>query len=258
MVCVCTSFANRPSPHVRPAEATRIAGCPLGYGDTSTDAANSTYGYDTLNRLTSRTSPSITRGWFYEANGNRQTETGTAASTYMIARPRDRVSETVCSVRQLDGVDSSLSIETKVMLAPVIAEQLQTTTVDVLSSLKSGAWTILYVNPHDADESFLFYSGDPLTSRYVTLGWRSHSKRRIINPYVRTGWARIAIDICSSIASAKAWGRMPSGTSYTSTAGQPTLIGPFRPIRLAIAAHAHAASGSADPTSIGNAGPCVD
>lgn len=68
-----------------------------------------------------------------------------------------------------DDINSSLGTETKMMLAPVIAKQLQTTTVDVLSSFKSGAWTILYVNPHDADEAFLFYSGDPLTSRYVTL-----------------------------------------------------------------------------------------
>jgi 2-C-methyl-D-erythritol 4-phosphate cytidylyltransferase len=75
-----------------------------------------------------------------------------------------------------DGIDSSLSTETKVTLAPVIAKQLQTTTVDVLSSLKSGAWTILYVNPHDADQAFLFYSGDPLTSRYVTL-WAGAATR---------------------------------------------------------------------------------
>jgi len=75
-----------------------------------------------------------------------------------------------------DGIDRSLSAEAKLMLAPVIAKQLQTTAVDLLSSLKSGAWTILYVNPHDADEAFLFYSGDPLTSRYVTL-WAGAATR---------------------------------------------------------------------------------
>ncbi len=60
--------------------------------DTSPGAANWTYGYDALDRLTSSTSPSITRGWTYDANGNRQTETGTTASTYTIAPASNRIS----------------------------------------------------------------------------------------------------------------------------------------------------------------------
>jgi YD repeat-containing protein len=53
--------------------------------DTSLGSANWTYAYDALDRITSGTSPSTTRGWTYDANGNRLTEGGTAASTYTIA-----------------------------------------------------------------------------------------------------------------------------------------------------------------------------
>jgi RHS repeat-associated protein len=62
-----------------------------GITDTSTGAANWTYGYDALDRITSGTSPSITRGWTYDANGNRLTEGGTAASTYSIAPSSNRI-----------------------------------------------------------------------------------------------------------------------------------------------------------------------
>jgi hypothetical protein len=36
-------------------------------------------------------SPAVTRGWTYDANGNRQTETGTAASTYSIAPSSNQI-----------------------------------------------------------------------------------------------------------------------------------------------------------------------
>lgn len=46
-----------------------------------------TYGYDGLDRLTSATSTPTTRGWTYDANGNRLTETGSAPSTYSYTVP---------------------------------------------------------------------------------------------------------------------------------------------------------------------------
>jgi RHS repeat-associated protein len=63
-----------------------------GLSDTSTGAANWTYGYDPLDRLTSGTSPTVTRGWTYDANGNRLTETGTSPSTYAISPSSNRIS----------------------------------------------------------------------------------------------------------------------------------------------------------------------
>lgn len=63
-----------------------------GITDTVTPANSYTYGYDLLDRLTSGVKTGTTRGWTYDANGNRLTETGSAASTYMIASTNNRIS----------------------------------------------------------------------------------------------------------------------------------------------------------------------
>jgi hypothetical protein len=68
-----------------------------------------------------------------------------------------------------DGVDGGLSDESKAKLAPVIAKQLHVSSVDVLQSFRLNGWNIVYVDSHQADQAFLFYSRDPLTSPYVTL-----------------------------------------------------------------------------------------
>jgi RHS repeat-associated protein len=62
-----------------------------GLTDSSPGAANWTYGYDSLDRLTSGASPTVTRGWSYDANGNRQTETGTSPSTYTVSPSSNRI-----------------------------------------------------------------------------------------------------------------------------------------------------------------------
>jgi hypothetical protein len=86
-----------------------------------------------------------------------------------------------------DGIDQSLTAAAKMALAPTVAHQLHNATVDVLSSFRSGTWTILYINPHDADEAFLFYSGDPLTSRYVSLwaGAAAPNEESIIQKWIQ-------------------------------------------------------------------------
>ena len=68
-----------------------------------------------------------------------------------------------------NDVDRSLTTARKLALAPAIAKQLKTSQVDVLQSFASGGWSIILVDSHDADEAFLFYSSDPLTSHYVSL-----------------------------------------------------------------------------------------
>jgi hypothetical protein len=65
-------------------------------------------------------------------------------------------------------VDRRLSDKSKAVWAPEIAKQLLTRKVDVLQSFRFNGWSIIYVDSHDADESFLFYSGDPIHSRYIT------------------------------------------------------------------------------------------
>jgi hypothetical protein len=67
-----------------------------------------------------------------------------------------------------------LSGERKAVLAPRLTEQLKgklpdVSTVDVLQAFRQEDWTILYVETHVSDEVFLFYSGDPLSHRYITL-----------------------------------------------------------------------------------------
>jgi RHS repeat-associated protein len=53
-----------------------------GITDSTVPANSWTYGYDDLDRLTSGVNATTTRGWTYDANGNRLTESGTAPSTY--------------------------------------------------------------------------------------------------------------------------------------------------------------------------------
>jgi RHS repeat-associated protein len=62
-----------------------------GIVNTVTGSANWTYGYDTLDRLTSGGNGVITRGWSYDANGNRLTETGTSPSTYSVSANSNQI-----------------------------------------------------------------------------------------------------------------------------------------------------------------------
>ncbi len=72
------------------------------------------------------------------------------------------------SASPCDTVDRSLTEKSKAAWAPVIAMQLHSQKVDVLQAFRFEGWTIIYVDSHDADESFLFYSHDPLHNRYIT------------------------------------------------------------------------------------------
>jgi hypothetical protein len=74
---------------------------------------------------------------------------------------------TAHAASRCDGVDRGLSNERKAALAPVIAKRLSVSSVNVLQSYQVGGWRILYVDTHQSDEVFLFYSGDPLTSPQV-------------------------------------------------------------------------------------------
>lgn len=66
------------------------------------------------------------------------------------------------------GVDRKLTEERKTVMAPKIARELKVASVDVLQSLRSNGWSIIYVDIHVSDEAFLFYSGDPMTTRHVS------------------------------------------------------------------------------------------
>jgi len=76
-------------------------------------------------------------------------------------------------------IDRSLDEKFAAEIAPSLAKQLQKefqknlhksldVKVKVLKSFKFEKWTILYVSTGVSDEAYLFFSGDPRNSNYVT------------------------------------------------------------------------------------------
>ena len=78
-----------------------------GISDTTPGSSNWTYGYDLLDRMTSSTNGSVTRGWTYDANGNRLTETGSAPSTYTISGTSNRISSIAGALARSYGYDAA-------------------------------------------------------------------------------------------------------------------------------------------------------
>lgn len=102
-----------------------------------------------------------------------------------------------------DGVDHTLTIERKASLAPEIAKQLNVSSVDVLQSFQSGSWSIIYVRTPQSDEVFLFYSRDPLTSRYIAM-W-SGAAASNEEQQIRDWTLKNAPNIPQNLASCFAW-----------------------------------------------------
>jgi RHS repeat-associated protein len=65
-----------------------------GITDSSNSALSWTDGYDLLDRLTSAAKTGTSYGWTYDADGNRLTQTGTAATTFHIPTPNNKLSST--------------------------------------------------------------------------------------------------------------------------------------------------------------------
>lgn len=76
-------------------------------------------------------------------------------------------------------IDRNLDEKFAIEIAPSLAKQLQEefqknlhksldVKVKVLKSFKFEKWTILYVDTRVSDEDYLFFSGDPRNSKYVT------------------------------------------------------------------------------------------
>lgn len=68
-----------------------------------------------------------------------------------------------------DGIDRAVGLVRSRALVPALRRQLRARSVEVLQSYSSGSWSILYVDTHETDRLYLFFSGNPLRSRYVTL-----------------------------------------------------------------------------------------
>ena len=76
-----------------------------GITDNVTSANSYTYGFDDLDRLTSAIKTGTTRGWTYDDNGNRLSETGASPSTYSISSSDNRVSAISGAVSRTYGYD---------------------------------------------------------------------------------------------------------------------------------------------------------
>ncbi len=85
------------------------------------------------------------------------------------------------------GVNRILTEGRKTQLAPVIAKQLNTDSVDVLQSFRYRTWYIIYVDTHISDEAYLFFAADPLNARYVTTwgGGAGTSEEADVGRWVR-------------------------------------------------------------------------
>ena len=65
------------------------------------------YGYDTLDRLSSASRASASFGWSYDANGNRQTQTGTSAISFTQASDSNRLASTSGSLARTYAYDAA-------------------------------------------------------------------------------------------------------------------------------------------------------
>jgi hypothetical protein len=66
-------------------------------------------------------------------------------------------------------VDRALSKERRRALGPAIARQLSAKKAEISQSFRFEGWSIFYVSTGEADDAYVFYSGDPTRSKYVTL-----------------------------------------------------------------------------------------
>ena len=69
-----------------------------GISDSSNSALTWTYGYDSLDRLTSATTTAITDGWTYDADGNQLTQTGTTPVTFSVSSASNQLNATTGSL----------------------------------------------------------------------------------------------------------------------------------------------------------------
>jgi len=78
-----------------------------GTADSGNTALSWTYGYDLLDRLTSASTPTQTRSFTYDANGNRLTQGGSVGSTSTIDPASNRLSSVSGGLTRTYGYDAS-------------------------------------------------------------------------------------------------------------------------------------------------------
>ncbi len=92
-----------------------------------------------------------------------------------------------------DGIDRTLSAADRAALAAPIAAQ----------SFRDGAWRIVYVDSHVADEAFLFFSADPTRQHYLALWGGAATPAEA--PGIETWAAAHAPGVPKALAACFAW-----------------------------------------------------
>jgi TctA family transporter len=75
-----------------------------------------------------------------------------------------------------DRIKQQLSIDRQKFLQTSVAKQLNASTVELLAAFASGGWSVLYVDTHQSDEVFLFYSTDPANTSFLNM-WSGAAMR---------------------------------------------------------------------------------
>lgn len=73
----------------------------------------------------------------------------------------------VATASPCDGVERGRDDATLAQLAPAIGRQLGVRGLKIRDALRHGDWQVFLISARDADDSLVFYSGDPLTTRFV-------------------------------------------------------------------------------------------
>jgi len=78
-----------------------------GVSDATVPARSWTYGYDSMDRLTSATTSSRTQAFTYDGDGNRLTQGGDSASTFTVASASNRLSGTTGALARTYSYDAA-------------------------------------------------------------------------------------------------------------------------------------------------------
>jgi len=75
-----------------------------------------------------------------------------------------------------DGIRRDLRPWDKEVLMLEIGKQVHRPVTGILDAFRFRGWSIIYVSVYQADEAFIFYAHDPLSSYYIT-SWSGAARR---------------------------------------------------------------------------------
>lgn len=73
----------------------------------------------------------------------------------------------VAAAGPCDGIERGRNEAALAQLAPVIGRQLGVRGAKIRDALRRDGWQVFLISARDADDSLVFYTGDPLTTRFV-------------------------------------------------------------------------------------------